>query len=188
MKANTYYYLGTACLASLLVTHFATAIFSILDGQGGMNNADNTDVTLVFGTGAWYIVAMSVPAVLMAGFLTFGSLEHESYRSGTADRAMFSYPRYTWDVYTYVTLFFVYWGVTTSIQIAYMASYGFGHLPSFAAGTSGHPATDKFLFISHFATAANAVLLMAGLDALYAYGMKIYKLRSINDMGVKVSQ
>lgn len=115
--------LGYVSIIILLFVYLGIATFSTFDFSG-KDLGDGESTGLVFGTGVYYVIALSMQFVFLTMLAIAGHFDAK-YSKGD-EKGMFTYPRYIWVMAGFFIAGYLFLLLQTVLLTIYMATWGFG--------------------------------------------------------------
>jgi hypothetical protein len=172
-SSDSAYYVATVSLAFLVLSNLVFGVLTGLDSTGrAVKDAGGTvtGTKLIFGTGTYWVTAMAIPAALLSLFIIGSRAEYSALPRGSSERKMFTYPRYRWDVWTFIFVEVICLSIQIGIFINFMVRFGFN-----AQISIGAPLTEKqyiYRFDNAFHLISCLLCFFFGIRALYAYAVR----------------
>jgi len=163
---------ASVSLVILLFVYGFIMLFSLVDLMG--RDVSMVDTTLVFGTSIYYVVLLGVQAVLIVTF-TLGAHFDAVYSRGQ-DKAMFFYPRYMWDAWTFFAVAILVFGIQSGFLIAFMAQMGWNTPVNINDATFTSAKVIRFRTNTIFLVISCFVMLWETLTMITAYIIQGYEL------------
>jgi hypothetical protein len=108
---------------------------------------------------------------------------------GTAERAMFSYPKYVWDVWWWMTIVVVMFIFTLIINIVYVANVGLSFVPSYdSVDIIIRNQSISYYMLNFIMTISSMIGFFSTIPMFYVYINKIYKLKTVNAIRSQISE
>lgn len=187
---------GLASL-SLIIYFCSLAVFLILSlvdyaapkltVTGGV-----TQTSLVFGTGTYWVVNLSVPFFFFLLFFLstiieyYALKEHATRRLDPAERpsekinhekaiAIYNWPLYKQDVWTFMVMNTALWAILIGCYVGFQVFYGYNvPITENPTGSDNYEMTDRFQSNTLIAITIDFTLLWLAFDCIYAYIYEIY--------------
>jgi hypothetical protein len=174
---------GVASL-TILVFFFAISTFMVLSlvdysaphlsTVGGIQNT-----SLVFGTGTYWVVNLSIPFVLFVVFLITTILEYMSLEGHPSkyakEIAVYLWPEYKADVWSFHILVAAYLITLLGLYVGYQTDFGYNtDVTMNPLGGASDEMTDRFQSDTLFSIIFDIILFVSCFDCIYAYVFGTY--------------
>jgi hypothetical protein len=108
---------------------------------------------------------------------------------GTADRAMFHYPKYIWDVWWWMATVFFMFAFTLTINIVYVSNVGLDFVPSYdSADITIRNKSIAYYMLNFIMTILSMIGFFITIPMFYVYINKIYKLKTVDSIRSQISE
>jgi len=183
---------------SLILFFFSVAVFLILScvDYSAPHTYKATDGTiqteLVFGTGTYWVVNLSVPFFFLLVFIISTVVEYFALKDASSlskrdpakkrekidyekSIAIYNWPLYRQDVWTFVVYTVALWAVLIGCYVGYQSFYGYNTaVTEDPEDSAGSEMTDKFQSNTLIAITIDMIVLWLAFDCIYAYTYEIY--------------
>jgi hypothetical protein len=165
---------GTVSLMVITFVYFITFVLSTFELMG--KDESMVDTKLIFGTGVYYVLILSIEAVLLITFFVAGHFD--AMLSKGEEKAMFFYARYSWDAWSFFVMGVISWCLNLGMLAAFMIKFGWSADVNINAGTFTSEMVIRFRTNTIFLIASSLLMLHASITMIYAYIVKAYEIKS----------
>lgn len=173
-------------LIILLLYYVIAFVFSYLE-LFGKDVDSGTDTESVFGTGAYFIILMAFPVVMLVTMMISG--HYDAKLSTGVDKAQFIYARYQWNMWLFYVFGFFTWLLTFCLLLSFMIIYGFGVDVNINSSTFSSLLILRFKTVTMLYMVSSFLMIGITLIAVYTYIIKSFELLPLDTIeeAIKIS-
>ncbi len=172
----------TIALVSLLTLSVVYLIYAMI-------SAVEVTGRRAFDPGLYLAVFYSVvPALLLVTFVVSYAVDANRAVPGSEHEALFSHPRYVWDVWNWFVGAVAAFLLLLAIVVPYFAKFGFGADPNFDSPAVADGEVDRYIAAQVLASSASYAAHFFALHVVYAYAFNTYPLRSLDEIRLALKQ
>ena len=174
---------GIASL-SLVMFYISISIFFILSiidystPQMSINSSELLNTNLIFGTGTYWVLNLSIPFGFLLIFIITSVLEYFALlkdKNKTKSLFIYMWPQYIQDVWTFIILVISFWVILIGFYVSYERKFGYNtNVTMNPPGGFSDEMTDRYTSITLIAIIMDIVMLWFGFDCIYAYIYGVY--------------